>query len=122
VPPENELCLHNLVGFGKGLIGGARIMIALKSQVVAERGMDHGCRWIKGGAHVRYGIEFLIIDRDKLRGVLSLSAIACHQGRDRFTLPAHAVNRDGALRCGFEALQMREHANPRRDDGREFLA
>ena len=122
VPPENELCLHHLVRFGKGLIDGARIVIALKGQIVAERGMDHGCRRIKRGAHVRYGVEFLIIDRDKLRGVLGLSATARHHGRDRFALPAHAINRDRALRRGFEALQMREHADPRRDDGREFAA
>ena len=120
VPSENELCLHHLVGFGKGLIDGARIVIALKSQIVAERGVDHGCCRIERGAHVRYRIEFLIIDRDKLRGVLGQSATARHHGRDRFALPAHAVNRDSALRGGFEALQMREYADPRRDDGREF--
>ena len=38
VPSENELRLHHLVGFGKGLIDGAGIVIALKSQIVAERG------------------------------------------------------------------------------------
>ena len=122
VPAENELRLHHLVGFGKGLIDGARIVIALKGQIVAERGMDHGRCRIERGAHVRYRIEFLILDRDMLRGVLGLSATGRHHGRDRFALPAHAVNRDGALRGGFEALQMREHADPRRDDGGEFLA
>ena len=57
-----------------------------------------------------------------LRGVLGLSATARHHGRDRFALPAHAINRDGALRGRFEALQMREYADPRRYDGREFVA
>ena len=107
--------------FGKGPIDLARIVIALKGQVVAERGMDDGCRRIERGAHVRYRIELLIIDRDMLRGVLGRSAAGRHDGRDRFALPADAVDRDSVLRRGFEALQMREHADPRRDDGREFL-
>jgi hypothetical protein len=120
VSSENELCLHHLVGFDKCLIDGARIVIALKSQIVTERGVDHGCSWIKRGTHVRYGIELLIIDRDKLRSILDLSTTVRHHGRDRFALPAHAVNRDSVLRSRFEAFQMREYADPRRDDGREF--
>ena len=122
VPSENELCLHHLVRLGKGLIDGARIVVALKSQIVTERGVDHACRWIERGAHVGYGIEFLIIDRNKLRGVLGQGPAARYHRHDRFALPAHAVNRDGALRGGFEAFQMREHADPRRDDSRKLLA
>ena len=42
VPSENELCLYHLVGFGKGLIDGASVVIALEGKIVAERGVDHG--------------------------------------------------------------------------------
>ena len=121
VPAEDEFRLHHLVGIGKRLIDGAGIVIALKGKVVAERGMDHRRCRIERGAHVRHGIEFLILDRDMLGGVLGRGAAGRHDGRDRFALPADAIDRDGALRRGFQALQMREHADPRRDDGGEFL-
>ena len=118
--PENELCLHHLVCFRKGLIDGARIMIALKSQIVAERRVDYGSRWIERRPHVRYRIEFLIFNHDEFGGIFGLRATARHHGRHRFALPAHAIDRDRALRGGFEALQMREHPDPRRDDLREL--
>ena len=91
--PENKLCLHHLVRFGKSLIDGACVVIAFKGQIVAERGVDHGSSWIKRGAHVRYGVEFLIFNRDELGSILGLSATARHHGRDRFALPAHAIDR-----------------------------
>ena len=71
--------------------------------------------------HVRYGIKFLIFDQDMLHSVLGLSPAGRHHGRNGFALPAHPLDRDGALRRGFQTLQMREHADPRRDDGGEFL-
>jgi hypothetical protein len=78
--------------------------------------MNHSCRGIERGAHVRYRFEFLIFDCHAFGGILRLSSAARHHGRDGFTLPAHAINRDRVLRGGFEAFQVRENADPRRDD------
>ena len=43
-------------------------------------------------------------------------------GRDRLALPADPIDRDRVLRRRFQALQMREHADPGRDDGGKFLS
>src|SRR5262245_56195673 len=53
VPSENEFSLYYLVGLGKGLIDSAGIMIALKGEIIAERGMDRGRYRVERGAHVR---------------------------------------------------------------------
>ena len=84
--------------------------------------MNHRRCRIERGAHVRDGLELFIFDRDVFRGVLGDGAAGRHDGRDRFALPAHPVDRDRMLRRGFQALHMREHADPRRDDGRKLLA
>src|SRR6202035_1630115 len=42
--------------------------------------------------------------------------------RDGFALPAGAIDRDSMLRRRLETLQMREHADPGRDDGRKLFA
>ena len=67
--------------------------------------------------HIRYGVEFLIFDQDALCSVLGLGPTGRHHGRNSFALPAHAVDRNGALWCGFQALQMREHADPWGNNG-----
>ena len=79
------------------------------------------CR-IERGAHVRHRIQLLVFNRDDFRGILGHGAAGRHDGGDGLALPADAIDRDGMLRRGFEALQMREHADPRRDDGRKLLA
>jgi len=107
---------------GKGRIDGAGVEIALEGEVVAKRWMNHRCCRVERGPHVRHRIEFLIFDRDNFGRVFRERAAARHNRGDRFALPAHAVDRDGVLRRGFEALQMRKHADPRRDDGRKLLA
>ena len=75
------------------------------------------CR-IERGAHVGHRFQFLVFDQDDFRGVLGDGPAFRHDGGDGFALPADMVDRDRMLRRGFETLQMRQHADPWRDDGR----
>ncbi len=118
MPPKGEIRFHDCVGFGKRPVHSAGVEVALEGEVVAERRMnDRGFR-IERGAHVRHGVQFLVFNRDDFRRVLCDGAAGRHDGRDGFALPADTVDRDRMLRRRFEALQVRQHANPRRDDGR----
>ena len=122
VPSEDEIGFHHRIGAGERRIDLAGVEVALESQVVAERGMNHrGCR-IERGAHVRHRFQFLVVNPDDFRGVLRHGAAGRHDGGDGFALPADAIDRKGVLGRGFEALQVREHADPRRDDGGKLLA
>ena len=122
VPSKDEIRFHHLVGVGKRRIDGAGVEVTLESEVVAERGMnDRGFR-IERGAHVRHRVQFLIFNRDDFRRILCDGAAGRHHGRDGFALPADMVDRDRMLRRRFETLQVRQHANPWRDDGRQLFA
>ena len=121
VTPEHEVRFHHLVGIGERLVDSAGIEMALEGEIVAERGMnDRGFR-IERGAHVRHRFQFLIVDRNQFGGVLGNRAAGRHDRGDRLALPADMIDRDRALRRRFEPLHVREHADPRRDDGGEFL-
>ena len=122
VPSEDEIRLHHLVGVGKRRIDRAGVEIALEGEIVAERGMNDRRFRIERGAHVRHRFQLFVFDRDDFGGVLRDRPAGRHDGRDRFALPADAIDRDRMLRRGFQALQMREHADPRRDDGRKLFA
>src|SRR5882724_10037502 len=100
---DDEVRLDHRVRTGKSLIDLARAVIALKGKIVTERGMNHGSRRIQRGAHVRHSVELFIPDRNVLCGVLGRGAAGRYDRRDGFALPAYAVNRDRALRRGFEA-------------------
>ncbi len=121
VPAKDELRLDHLVGAGKRRIDGTGVEIALESEIVAERRMnDRGFR-IERGAHIRHRFEFLVLDVDDFRRILGDRPARRHDGCNSFALPADAIDRDSMLRCGLQAFQMREHADPGRDDGGEFL-
>ena len=122
VTAEDELRFHDLIGIGKRLIDGAGIETALESKIIAQRSMNNRRLRIERGAHVRHRLEFFIFDAHGFGGVLGNGAAGRHDGRDGFALPADAIDRDRMLRRRFEALQMREHADPGRDDGGELLA
>ena len=83
--------------------------------------MDDGRSRIERGAHVRDGLKLLVLDQNAFRGVFGRTAAAGYHSRDCFALPTHAIDCDGALRSRFQALQMREHADPWRDDRGQFL-
>ena len=91
-------------------------MHALEGEVVAELGMDHRRLRIERGLRIGDGRELLVVDLNQLAAVLGFGAAARHHGADRFAGPAGAVDRDGVLRRGLDALQMRQHADPGRDD------
>ena len=122
VAAEHEGGLDHLVGFGEALVGIARDMHALEGEVVAELGMDHRRLRIERGLRIGDGRELFVVDLDQLAAVLGLGAGARHHGADRFAGPAGAVDRDGVLRRGLDALEMRQHADPGRDDLRKLRA
>jgi hypothetical protein len=66
--------------------------------------------------------ERLVLDLDQRASVFRFGARSCHHRANRFALPAGAGDRDGMLRRRFDAFQMREHADPRRDHVRKLGA
>ena len=77
---------------------------------------------IERGAHVGHRLELLVLHRDVFRRVFRTGTTGRDHRRDSFALPADAVDRDRTLWRRFQTFQMREHANPRRDDGSKLLA
>jgi hypothetical protein len=67
-------------------------------------------------------MKLLVVNPDDFRGVLRHGAAGRHDGGDGFALPADAIDGDGVLRGRLQTLQVREHADPRRDDGGKLLA
>ena len=112
---EHECRLDHRVRLGKTLVGIAGIERALEGEIVAERGMDHRRRRIERGFGVGDGGQRLVVDVDQRAGVFGFGARARDHGAHRFALPAGALDGDGVLRRRFDALEMREHADPRRD-------
>jgi len=116
VPAEDKFRFHHRVGIGERLIDLAGVEITLEGQIVAERGVDHRGLRIERGAHVRHRLQFPVFDPHEFRGVLGHGAIGRHNGGDGLALPAHTINRNRVLRRRFEALQMREYADPGRNN------
>jgi hypothetical protein len=112
---EHERRLGNHVGVGKTLVGIAGRERALEGEIVAKLGMDHRGRGIERGFRIGDGGERFVIDGDERAGVFGFGARAGNDGTDRLPLPAGAVDGDGVLRRRFQALQVRQHADPRRD-------
>ena len=87
---------------------------------VPDRTNDYG--WLAVGVPgILAGLQ-LVLDRFGTRRLDELARPAIARARDGFPLPADAIDRDRMLRRRLEALQMRQHANPRRDDGRKLSA
>jgi len=121
VPAEDKLRFGNFLGTGKGSIDLARVQSPFKGEIVPERSVDDRRFRIKRGAHIRHRLEFLVSDRDDFGSVFRGSAACGHHGGNGLALPADTADRDCPLGRGLQPLQMREHADPRRDDGRQFL-
>ncbi len=122
VAAEHECGLDHRVGLGEALVGIARGVHALEAEIVADRRMDHRRLRIERGFRIGDRRQFLVVDRDQLAAVLGFGAAPRDHGADRFAGPAGAVDGDGVLRRRFEALEMREHADPGRDDLGQFRA
>jgi hypothetical protein len=101
---KDKIRLHHFVGIGKCLVDGAGVEMPLEGEVIAERGMNHRRCRVQRRAHVRHRLEFLIFDHNDVGTVLSRSTAGRHDGRDSFALPADVVDRDRALRRGFETF------------------
>ena len=97
-------------------------MDALESKIVAQRDMDDRSLRLQRGPHIRYDIELFVFDRDGFRGVLGQRAARRHDRRDGLALPADAVDGDRVLRRRFQALQMRQYADPWGNNGSELLS
>ena len=122
VAAEQEGGFHHFVGRREGLVRLAHFQLSFKAEIVAELGLDHRGLRIERGFRIGDRRQFLIGDVDQLAGVFRLRAGLRHHGAHRFALPAGALDRDGVLRRRFQALQMREHADPRRHHFRHFGA
>ena len=122
MPAKDEIRLHHLVGIGECCVDGTGIEVALEGEIIAERRVNHRCFRIKRSAHVRHRFQFLVFNPHEFGCVLGHRATGCHDGGDGLALPADPIDRDRMLRRRLEALQMREHANPGRDDGRKLRA
>ena len=120
VAAENELGLNHFVGPGKGFVDLAGIEIALEGEIVAEVGMNDRRLGSQRRAHVCDRRQFIVVDHHLLGSVFGERAAARDDGSDGLALPADAVDGDGVLRRRLQALQMSEHADPRRDNIREF--
>ena len=117
---EQERLLHNRVGFLGRLVDLPDIERALEGEVVAELGMDHRRLWIECSFRIGDGSQFLVIHLDQFAGVFGKRARLRHNCTDCLALPAGAVDGERVLWGRLNALQMRQHADPGRDDFREF--
>ncbi len=115
MPAEHEGRFDNRIGFGKAHIDVAGIQCAFKRQVVAELGMDDRCRRIERGFRIGHDRQHFVFDSHHRAGVFRLRAAARHDRADGFALPAGALDGDGVLRRRFDALEMGQHTDPRRD-------
>ena len=120
MPAEHKFRLHHRVGIGKRPIDGADIELALERQIVAQRRVNDRRFRIERGAHVGHRIQLAVFNRDDFRGVFRHRTAGRHDRGNGLSLPAHMVDRDRMLGGGFETLHMRQHADPWRDDRRQF--
>ncbi len=116
VAAEHERRLDHRVGVGKALVGIADVERALERQIVAELGMDHRRFRVERRFRIGHRGERLVIDANQRAGILGFGARAGDDRAHRFALPAGALDGDGVLRRRFDAFEMGEHADPRRDD------
>ena len=116
VASKNKCGFDHRVGFRKGFVDGAHLQLALKAEIVAKRGVNDRRFAIESRFRIGDGRQFLVTHVHQFTSVLSLRARARNHGANGLALPARAVDRDRRLRRRFEALQMREHADPRRHD------
>jgi hypothetical protein len=113
VPAETERLLDDQVGLGECVVDAAGVELAPEADVVAEVGMDDvavGERVF----HVGDDRQLLPLRLDVGKRVLALLARLRDDRRDRLALPARALDRDRVLRGRLDALQVREHRDPRR--------
>ena len=120
--PKTNVCLDDGVGLGKALVGIAGVQSSLEGEIVAKPGMDHRRRGIERRFRIRHGGKHVVVDAHESAGIFRLRATACDDRTHRLALPARAFDGDGMLRRRFYALEMAQHADPRRNHFRKFCA
>jgi hypothetical protein len=109
---EMESLLHHHVGGGESGLDAAGIQLPAKAHVVAELGMDDLLA-AQRLLHVDHHRQLLPFGFDELRRVLGLGARLGDHRRHRFALPACALDGDRVLRRRLDALEVRQHRDPR---------
>ena len=122
VTAEHERRLHHRIGVLETLVRVAGDEHALEGEIVAELGMDDRRAGIERGLGVGDRRQLLVADLDQLAAILRFGAGARHHRAHRLALPACALDRHGVLRRRFDALEVGENTDPRRDDFRQFHA
>ncbi len=122
VAAEHEGRLDHRVGRAETLVGIAGGERALEGEIVAQFGMDDRRRLVERRLGVGHGGKFFVFDLDQSAGILGERPRVRDDGGDSLALPAGALDRDGVLRRRFEALEMGENADPRRDHLRKLGA
>ena len=115
VAAEDESRFGDRVGFGKAFVRIAGSERALEGEIVAKLGMNHRRRLVERGFRVGYRRQRLIVHVNKRARIFCFGAGAGDDRAHRLALPAGAVDGDGVLRRRFDALEVRQHADPRRD-------
>ena len=118
----DESGFDHLVGVGEGLIHRADIELALETQIVAERRVDHRSCRVECGFRIGDGGKFLISHVNQFAAVLGFGAAARDHGAHCFALPARHVDGDRRLRRRFQPFEMCQYADPRRHHLGEFRA
>ena len=119
---EYKRRLDDFIGFREALVDFACLMLARKREIVAKLGVDNGRCGVERGLHVGNDGKFLILDFDKTDSVFRLRTGFGYDGTDGFALPARTVDGERVLRRRLDALQVSEHADPRRHHFRQFRA
>ena len=99
--PENELGFDHLVRFGESRSTSPALWVRSKARLSPSEAWMTG---VAGSSAVRMSVtasSSLILDCNVLRGVLGRGTARRHDGRDRFALPADALDCDGILRRRF---------------------
>ncbi len=115
VAAEHECRLGDRVRVGKTLVGIAGNERALEGEIVGEFGMNDQRRRIERRFRLGDGGKRFVVDVDQRAGVLGFGPGASDHRAYRFALPAGTLDGDRVLRRRFDALEVREHADPRCD-------
>ena len=120
--PNTRRGFDHGVGLGESFVRLAGDVNPLEGEIVAELGMDHGSFGVECGFSVSDRLHCLVLDLDQLAGILGFGARLRHHGANRFALPAGAIHCDRVLRRRLDSLEMRQHADPGRNDLGELRA
>ena len=112
---EHKCRLDHGVGLGKSLVWLTGIEHALEGEIVAKLAMDDRRLGVERRFRIGHAGQRFVVHVDQRASVFGFGAAARHDSAHRLALPAGAIDGDGVLRRRFDALEMGEHADPRRN-------